>query len=210
MGLKTKASKEPYDAVIIGAGQACEPLAPKLAGKNFRLAVIEKDLEGGSCVNYGCTPSKAMISSARAAYIIKKSQEWGIHAAITDLNFEEICNRRDRIVEAFRHKITKFLENDDSVDFFRGTATFTGEKKIRIHLSEGGKTDLTAKKIFINTGTRPREIEVEGLSHITYYHAKNWMEIRELPESHACRRWRIYRPRTRADVQAIWDARDHR
>ncbi len=183
MGPLKKAAKEKYDAVIIGVGQAGEPLAHRLVKEGYHTAVIEKDLEGGSCINYGCTPTKTMISSAYTAYVIRKSQEWGIHASISELDFGRICERRDRIVESFRQKMTDFLEKGEKPDFFRGTATFTGERKIRISLNDGGRTEFTGDKIFINTGTYPRIPEIDGLSQLKYYTAKNWMEIRELPES---------------------------
>ena len=183
MVLVKSAGKEKYDAVIIGVGQAGNPLAHSLVEKNYHIAVVEKNLEGGSCINYGCTPSKAMISSAQTAYTLKKSQQWGIHSSITDIDFKQICQRRDQIVRSFRDKTTEFLESHENIDFFRGTASFAGGRKIQISLSGGEKTEITADKIFINTGTKPRIEEYRGLNQIQYYHSKNWVDIRELPES---------------------------
>lgn len=171
-----------FDAAIIGVGQAGNPLAKKLVNEGWHIAVIEKDLEGGSCINYGCTPTKTMIASAKAAYIARNSDNWGITTGNVQANFKDVIQRRNKIVDVFRKSTTEFLEETENITFFRGTASFTGQKTLAITSNTGDTETIQANKIFINTGTNPKIPAIEGLNDVEYHTAKTWMEIETLPE----------------------------
>ncbi len=142
-------SKE-FDAIIIGSGQSGNPLAKSLAGENWRVAIIEKNFVGGSCINYGCTPSKTMAASARTAYMVSKSSEYGIHSSSLKVNMKEVYNRKKKIVESFRSGVLKGLE-DKNITLFRGTASFVDSKTIEIKSSKNKSVKISSSKIFINT-----------------------------------------------------------
>lgn len=173
---------EKFDAIIIGVGQAGSPLAGTLVKEGFKTAVIERSHVGGSCVNYGCTPTKTMVASARVSHLSKKAASFGITNQQTQTNFKEVIKRRDKVVETWRKGVLESLEGKDKLEFIKGEACFTGEKQVTVSLPEGGSRKLEADKIFINTGTSPRLPELEGLDHTPYYTAKSMMELKELPE----------------------------
>ena len=103
---------ETFDAIIIGVGQSGNPLAGFLAGKDWKVAVIERHFVGGSCINYGCTPTKTMIASAKAAYMASKGDEYGFSAGHLKVDLKKVVERKNKVVESFRNGIAKrFKEN---------------------------------------------------------------------------------------------------
>jgi pyruvate/2-oxoglutarate dehydrogenase complex dihydrolipoamide dehydrogenase (E3) component len=99
-----------YDAIIIGAGQAGTPLAKRLAEGGKKTAIIEKRYVGGTCINDGCTPTKAMIASARAVYQARKATELGVEVGAIKIDFKKIKQRKDDIVNQFRSSSEKGLK----------------------------------------------------------------------------------------------------
>ncbi len=171
-----------YDAAIIGVGQAGNPLIKKLTGEKWNIAVIEKDFEGGSCINYGCTPTKAMISSSKAAYMATNADQWGISTRGVETDFTKVIQRRNNIVEMFRKSTTDFLEENENISFYRGTASFKDKTSLIITNNNGKQQTIHADKIFINTGTVPRIPDMTGLVNVNFHTSKNWLEIEALPK----------------------------
>ncbi|HMH23345.1 MAG TPA: mercuric reductase [Puia sp.] len=170
-----------YDAIIIGSGQAGNPLARKLAAADWKVALIEKRWVGGTCINDGCTPTKSMIASARIAHQIRRSAEFGIHAEGFSVNMEELIDRKNSIVRSFRESLTKGLVATEGVDLIFGNASFSGPQEITVVKEDGSSEILRAEKIFINTGTRPLAPPVEGLGKINYLTSTSIMELMEIP-----------------------------
>jgi len=171
-----------YDAIIIGVGQAGSPLASTLSGKGWKTAVIERQHPGGSCVNYGCTPTKTMVASASVSHIVSTAAEVGIEATAPKTNFQQVIKRRDEIVKQWREGVEKTIFESDNIDYFFGEASFASKKQIKVTLNEGGEEELTAEKIFINVGTSPRIPDIQGLNKIDYLTSKSMMDLKELPE----------------------------
>src|ERR1700739_1722027 len=138
-----------YDAIVIGAGQAGGPLAKKLALAGKKTALIEKRFIGGTCVNDGCTPTKTMVGSAKAAYTVSKAGELGVDVKSFKINMKQIKKRKDQIVFQFRNGSQTGLEKTRGLDVIFGEATFTGEKIISVNLKSGRKTELKADLIFM-------------------------------------------------------------
>jgi pyruvate/2-oxoglutarate dehydrogenase complex dihydrolipoamide dehydrogenase (E3) component len=172
-----------YDAIIMGAGQAGGPLAKKLALAGKKTALIEKRWIGGTCVNDGCTPTKTMVASAKAAYMAANSGPLGIKIKGYSVNMPQIKKRKDEVVHQFRDGSQQGLEAIKGLDILFGEATFTGDKTISVTLNEDGKRkDLTAPLIFINTGAKPFVPEIDGLSDINYLDSTSILDLDYVPE----------------------------
>ena len=100
--VKKDTPNDNYDAIILGSGQAGNPLAKDLASNGWKVAIIERKYVGGSCINYGCTPSKTMAASAQIAYFVKESSQYGIHSSLFKINMKEIYRRKKQTVESFK------------------------------------------------------------------------------------------------------------
>jgi pyruvate/2-oxoglutarate dehydrogenase complex dihydrolipoamide dehydrogenase (E3) component len=97
-----QSDQQTYDAIILGAGQAGVPLASAWAKAGKRVALVERDAVGGTCVNRGCTPTKTMVASARVAYLAGRGADYGIHTGPVTVDMAKVRARKRGIVESFR------------------------------------------------------------------------------------------------------------
>jgi pyruvate/2-oxoglutarate dehydrogenase complex dihydrolipoamide dehydrogenase (E3) component len=171
-----------YDAIVIGSGQAGGPLAKKLALAGKKTALIEKRWIGGTCVNDGCTPTKTMVASAKAAYMAGHSGQLGVKIKGYSVNMPVIKKRKDEVVNQFRDGSQKGLEETKNLDLLFGEAVFTGEKTISVMLNNGGIENLGADLFFINTGDKPFIPEIEGLNDIDYLTSTTILDLDYVPE----------------------------
>ena len=147
-----------YDAIIIGSGQGGNPLAHKLADAGEHVALIERDHLGGSCINFGCTPTKTMIASGRVAATIREAAAYGIHTSDPSINMAEVVARKNKIVKQWRDGQQAQVDKRSSLDLFRGSARFVGPHSVVVD-----DETLESDRIFIDTGTRARVPEIDGL-----------------------------------------------
>jgi len=166
-----------FDAIIIGSGQAGNPLAHNLADSGWTVALIEKEFMGGSCVNYGCTPTKTMVASSQAAFNAGNAFQLGIEVTDVKVNLKKIVERKNRIVQQWRGGLEKQAAKRSNITVFKGSARFTGSHVINVK----GEV-LKSKNIFINTGTRPLILPIEGINEIPYLTNRNIMDLEEVPE----------------------------
>ncbi len=171
-----------YNAVIIGVGQSGDPLARALAKAGRRVALIERDAVGGTCVNRGCTPTKTMIASARVAYLARRGADFGVGTGPVTVEMPKVRQRKRDIVEDFRDGEKTKLEKVERIDLIFGEAKFTGPKTVEIALRDGGTRSVTAEQIFINTGARPAVPKIDGLDQIEYLDSTSVMELDAVPE----------------------------
>ncbi|TDO24093.1 mercuric reductase [Pedobacter duraquae] len=172
-----------FDAIVIGAGQAGIPLAKKLAKSGMSVALIEKRFVGGTCINDGCTPTKALVASARMAYLAGTlSEELGVDIPSYKLNFERVMARKNKIVGQFRAGSIKGLEATENLTLIYGEAKFVSDKVVAINSSTGDVYELTAKYILINTGCSPTVTKIEGIHEIKYLTSTSILELDEVPE----------------------------
>ncbi|MGY8915947.1 MAG: FAD-dependent oxidoreductase, partial [Flavobacteriales bacterium] len=123
-----------FDAIIIGSGQAGTPLAFKLAGAGKKVAFIEKEHFGGTCLNTGCTPTKAYVASARRMYDTKNGEEFGIMIpAGSKTDLRKVKERKDNLIQKSVEGIQKGIEDNENITHFAGTASFVAEKTISIN-----------------------------------------------------------------------------
>ncbi|HEY5254353.1 MAG TPA: mercuric reductase [Acidobacteriaceae bacterium] len=175
-----------YDAIILGSGQGGKPLALALGKAGWRTAIIERKFIGGTCVNTGCTPTKTMVGSARVAYMSSRGEEFGIHTQLTGVSMERIRQRKDEIVLQSRNGGEKALLDAKNVDLIYGNARFTAPKSIYVKKRDGGELNLTADKIFIDTGARTTPPSIAGFDAIrslpNILDNASIMELDQLPE----------------------------
>ncbi|MFC4210930.1 mercuric reductase [Pedobacter lithocola] len=171
-----------FDAIVIGAGQAGVPLAKKLAQAGKKTAVIEKRIIGGTCINDGCTPTKAMIASAKMAYQARKANELGVNIGSIKIDFKKVKQRKDDIVSQFQKSAQKGLEETKGLTIIMGEARFSGEKQITILLANGKEETITADWIFINTGAKSAIPRIEGLEEINFLTSTTILELKKIPE----------------------------
>ncbi|MCA8832688.1 mercuric reductase [Hymenobacter pini] len=172
-----------FDAIIIGSGQAGNPLATALADAGRRVAVIEKYLLGGSCINYGCSPVKALLASAERVHQVATAADYGIKASVPKPDFKAIVARKNTIIQHKRDGVrSNLLREHSNITVLMGEASFTGPRAVRVVLNTGGEQHLTAPLIFINTGTRATIPPIEGLVDSGYLTNVEILDLKQLPE----------------------------
>ncbi|QNK61215.1 mercuric reductase [Pedobacter sp. PAMC26386] len=171
-----------FDAIVIGAGQAGVPLAKKLANAGWKTVLIEKRWVGGTCINDGCTPTKAMVASARMAYLAGNSKTLGIDIPAYEVNFKAVMARKSAIVSQFREGSIAGIEKTKNLTLVYGEAKFQDDHTVVVNGKDGNFENYTAKHIFINAGASPRIPEIEGIKEIKYLTSTSILEIKEVPE----------------------------
>ena len=171
-----------YDAIIIGSGQAGKPLATTLGKTGWKTALIERDHIGGTCINYGCTPTKTMFNSARVAYLARRAADFGVHHGDVTVDMDEVRARKQRIVEEFRGGGLKGIQRTPNLDLLTGSASFIGPHEIEVQLNDGGTRTLTSAKIFINSGGRTAKPQLEGIDDVPTLDSTSIMELGRVPE----------------------------
>ncbi|GHO49572.1 mercuric reductase [Ktedonospora formicarum] len=171
-----------YDAIVIGAGQGGGPLSSALVeGGKKKVAMIEREHVGGTCVNEGCTPTKTMVASAKVAYLARRADDYGVSTGPLSIDMSVVRKRKRDIVESFRSGSENRLVGS-GVDLLMGEASFTGPKRLRVKLNDGGEREITADTIIINTGMRPAHPDIEGLDGVPTLDSTSIMELDTVPE----------------------------
>lgn len=163
-----------YDAIIIGTGQAGPPLATRLSAAGMKIAVIERKLFGGTCVNTGCTPTKALVASAHAIHLARRAGDFGFSCNNLQVDMEKVKARKDEIVS--HSVVEKRMRDLPNCTVIKGHARFTAPHTVSV-----GDATLKAGKIFINTGARARIPSIPGLDQIPYLTNSSMMDIDFLP-----------------------------
>jgi pyruvate/2-oxoglutarate dehydrogenase complex dihydrolipoamide dehydrogenase (E3) component len=172
---------EHYDVLILGSGQAGNPLSSDFVRAGKRVALIERAEVAGTCINYGCTPTKTMIASAQRAWQARHAAELGIEIGSVRVDLEKVRARKRRIVEQFRTSSEKRFA-DGQPELVRGKARFVGPKEIAVALKTGGERRMTAETIVINTGDSPIVPEIDGLNTVPFLDNVSLMELAAVPE----------------------------
>ena len=170
-------TKTHYDAVVIGAGQAGGPLSTALARAGNRTALIEREHIGGTCINEGCTPTKTMVASARVAYLARRGADYGVRTGPIEIDMVRVRQRKRDIVESFRSGSERRITSTSGLDLLRDEARFVGPKTLQV-----GQDQLTAERIFINTGARPSQPRIPGLDSVPTLNSTSIMELDIVPE----------------------------
>ncbi|MBZ0297317.1 MAG: mercuric reductase [Anaerolineae bacterium] len=170
-----------YDAIIIGAGQAGPGLAHSLAGNSEKVAMIEGNLVGGSCINYGCTPSKALRACADVAHLARRAADFGVKTGPVTVDFQAVVQRTQEIVTQKRQGLRDGLVEAKNIDFYHAYAHFEPKQGELFHVRAGDDL-LEAKRVYLNTGTRASIPPIDGLKDIPYLTNQEIMDMPERPK----------------------------
>src|SRR5271157_2107700 len=166
-----------YDAIIIGTGQSGPALARRLVAAGRKVAIIERKLFGGTCVNTGCTPTKTLVASAYTAHIARRAADYGVRIeGSINVDMKAVKARKDSVVAAFRNGVKQSLETLQGCTVYEGHGRFVAEKRVAVNGSE-----LAADQIFINVGARAAIPPIPGLDEVPYLTNSSMMDIDFLP-----------------------------
>jgi pyruvate/2-oxoglutarate dehydrogenase complex dihydrolipoamide dehydrogenase (E3) component len=168
--------KQTYDAIVVGAGQAGPSLAVRLAGAGWKVALVERKLFGGTCVNTGCTPTKAMVASAHAAHLARRGRDFGVEAGAVTVDMRAVKARKDAIVLKARSGVEKWLLGTANCTVLTGTAAFESSHVLRV------KDDLIeAPRIFLNVGARPVVPDMPGVDSVPFLTSSTILDLEAVP-----------------------------
>ena len=164
-----------YDVIWIGTGQATGTVLPRLSAAGKRVALIEGGKVGGSCVNYGCTPTKALVASARAAHMARRGADFGVEIPDFSVNFQTVSDRMNGIRD--NSGMENWLRNMDGVDFYAAYGSFVSDHEVQV-----GDEVIYGETIVIHTGARPFKLPIPGVDEVDWMDNAKLLELTELPQ----------------------------
>jgi pyruvate/2-oxoglutarate dehydrogenase complex dihydrolipoamide dehydrogenase (E3) component len=165
-----------FDAIIVGAGQAGPPLAGRLTAAGMTVALIERKLVGGTCVNTGCMPTKTLVASAYAAHLARRAADFGIATGEVTVDMPAVAARARKVVMDARSGNERWLENMAGLTFLRGHARFIGPRTIAVDGEE-----MTAPRIFLNVGGRASVPDMPGVGDVPHLDNTDMVALEQIP-----------------------------
>src|SRR6185436_11663595 len=169
---------ERYDAIVIGTGQAGPALAVRLAKAGRRVAIVERNRFGGTCVNNGCIPTKTLVASARTAHVARRAGDYGVTIpASIAVDMKKVKARKDTVVRQSSEGLQKWLRDTQNLAVIEGHARFADAHRVRV-----GDELLEADKFFINVGGRASMPALRGIDEVSPLNNSTVMDVDFLPE----------------------------
>jgi pyruvate/2-oxoglutarate dehydrogenase complex dihydrolipoamide dehydrogenase (E3) component len=166
-----------FDALVIGSGQAGTALAVRLARHGWKTALLERGELGGTCVNNGCTPTKTLVASARAAWVARHAADFGIRIdGAVSIDYASVRARMMAVVQGSRDGLAGWIAGTQNLSLVRGEARFEGADRVRV-----GEQVLAAPRIFLNVGARPVVPEGIARAGVPFLTSESLMGLQELP-----------------------------
>jgi len=169
-----------FDTIVIGGGQAGPSLASKLDARGEKVAVFQEGPFGGTCLNDGCRPTKALRASAHAAHAARTAEPYGVHVDGVTVNVAEAIERKDSIIGAWRDDATKYYENHKTISYVTARARLTGKDGDNYLVTFGDKT-VSAPRIILNPGARSVPPPIEGLDAVDFLDHHTLLDLKEAP-----------------------------
>ena len=172
-----------YDAIILGSGQAGNPLSRAFADHGWTVAIVEQAHLGGTCINTGCTPTKTMVHRAQVAHYARNGARWGVRASNVSVDLPKIVAQKNEMVQGGRDGNQKGIDARPNLHLYWGTARFTAPHQLSVTDRSGSQRTLESERIFINTGARPTIPAIPGLDTVPYLTNESIMDLTDVPES---------------------------
>lgn len=166
-----------FDAIIVGAGQAGPSLAGRLTAAGMTVALIERKLIGGTCVNTGCMPTKALVASAYAAHLARRGADFGVNTGPVSVDMKKVRARADTVSTNARTNNETWLRGMERLTLIMGHARFTGPDTMEVD----GRA-ITAPRIFLNVGGRANVPDFPGVNDVDYLNNVSILKLDTLPE----------------------------
>ncbi len=166
---------EHFDHLLIGTGQATGTFVGGMPS-NVRIGIVERSFIGGTCVNTGCTPTKTLVASARAAHQCRRAADYGVQTGPVQVDFPAVWKRMDDLRTNNREGFAAWLQRLDHVSLIRGHARFASNHEVVV-----GDRRLTADHIYVHTGTRSRVPDIPGLDAVPWLDHARLLDLQELP-----------------------------
>jgi pyruvate/2-oxoglutarate dehydrogenase complex dihydrolipoamide dehydrogenase (E3) component len=166
-----------YDAIVIGSGQAGNPLCFRLADLGWSVALVEEKNLGGTCINVGCTPTKTMVHRAQVAHYARNAARWGVKVSEVAVDLAKIVAQKDEVVLSFRGGQQRRVDERKNLRLYRGRARFVAPHQVQV-----GEEIIESEKIFLNTGGRPRIPAIPGLREVPFLTNESILELTSVPE----------------------------
>ncbi len=172
-----------FDAIIIGAGQAGPSLAEALTGAGMKVALIERKYFGGTCVNTGCMPTKALVASAYAAHLARRAAEYGVSIeGCIGIDMPAVKARKQQVTMNARQGVESWLRKMPGCTVFDGHARFESAQEISVDKGDGGGSErLSAPRIFINAGGRASHPDMPGIDDVSTFDNVSILELAQVP-----------------------------
>lgn len=169
---------EKFDAIIIGTGQAGPSMAQRMTREGMKTAIIERKLFGGTCVNVGCIPTKALVASARAAHMARRGEDFGvtIDGPIT-VDMKQVKARKDAIVKQSNDGVTNWMKSMENLTVYEGHGRLESSNTVSVNGER-----LEAEKIILNVGGRATVPDIPGINDVDYLTNTGMMDVDILPE----------------------------
>ncbi len=171
-----------YDAIVIGAGQAGPGVASARAAEGKRVALIEMDRAGGTCLNHGCKPTKTLRATASIAHQARRAAEFGVMVGDVSVDFGVAIGRVRRIIGEMQRSLDDWLTGLDGVDYRHGRATLRSDPDGERHVVRVGDDELTAPEVHLNVGGRASKPPIPGLDDVAWMTEIELLALNELPE----------------------------
>jgi len=168
---------ETYDIILIGTGQATGTVVGPLLERGNRIAVIEGGRFGGTCVNYGCSPTKTLVASARAAHMARRGPDFGVMTGEIEIDFAKAMSRAHDLRDSWSNGMEDWLSNTDGVTVYKDWGEFTGPHTVR-----AGDEEIEGERILIHTGARARKLDVPGIDTVDAMDNRDLLNLTDLPE----------------------------
>ncbi len=165
-----------YDVIWIGTGQATGTVVPRLIKAGKSVAIVEGGRFGGSCVNYGCTPTKTIVASARAAHMARRGADFGVITGEISIDFAKVMERQNKMRHGASHGMENWLRGMDNVTVYAGFATFAGPHTVQV-----GDDLIEGETIVINAGGRARIFPIPGLDEVDWLDNARLLDLEALP-----------------------------
>ncbi|KXH82011.1 dihydrolipoyl dehydrogenase [Sporosarcina sp. HYO08] len=166
-----------FDLIVIGAGPGGYVAAIRAAQLGKKVAIVEKNALGGTCLNTGCIPSKTLLQHGEAVETIQKANDWGIQTGEISINFGKLMGRKDQVIRTLTNGVDYLLKKN-KVTLFKGTATVDESLVVTV-----GSEKLKGKDLLLATGSKPFVPPINGLDEVDYLTTDNFFNLEELPES---------------------------